>query len=122
MSPLTFLRLLPNLLNRQYWVDLLGQIALVWKLMRDERISRRLKAIPVLAVLYILSPIDLIPGFIPILGQMDDLGILLWAISAFLKRVPEDVLADYRSTAAAAPVSANGRQTAYPRQKSSQVA
>ena len=35
--------------------------------------------IALLALLYVLSPLDLIPDFIPVIGWLDDLGVLAWA-------------------------------------------
>jgi uncharacterized membrane protein YkvA (DUF1232 family) len=39
-------------------------------------------------VAYLLSPIDLIPGFIPILGQLDDLSVALWTLRRALRAIP----------------------------------
>jgi uncharacterized membrane protein YkvA (DUF1232 family) len=41
--------------------------------------------IGILAVLYILSPLDILPDFIPIIGWLDDLGVLAWAARYVLK-------------------------------------
>jgi hypothetical protein len=42
--------------------------------------------IALLAILYILSPLDLIPDFIPVIGWLDDLGVLAWAARYVLKK------------------------------------
>jgi uncharacterized membrane protein YkvA (DUF1232 family) len=48
---------------------------------------------------YALSPIDLIPDFIPVLGFVDDLIILPLGIWLVLSLIPEDVMAEYRAKA-----------------------
>lgn len=40
---------------------------------------------------YVVSPIDLIPGFIPVLGQLDDLTVALWSLRAALRAAPPEV-------------------------------
>jgi uncharacterized membrane protein YkvA (DUF1232 family) len=47
-----------------------------------------LKAVPLLALLYVISPIDFVPDFIPGLGQLDDLGIILAALELFVRLCP----------------------------------
>lgn len=42
--------------------------------------------IALLAILYILSPLDLVPDFIPVIGWLDDLGVLAWAARYVLKK------------------------------------
>lgn len=51
-------------------------------------------------VAYALSPIDLIPDFIPVLGYLDDLILLPLGIALAIRLVPDDVLAECRSRAA----------------------
>jgi uncharacterized membrane protein YkvA (DUF1232 family) len=50
------------------------------------------KAVPVLAGVYVVSPLDLIPDALPILGQLDDLGVLLLALRLFLRLCPGEAV------------------------------
>jgi uncharacterized membrane protein YkvA (DUF1232 family) len=57
------------------------------------------KALGVLVVAYALSPIDLIPDFIPVLGYVDDVLLLPGLIWLAIRLLPSDVLADCRGQA-----------------------
>ena len=60
---------------------------------------------------YALSPIDLIPDFIPVLGYLDDLIIVPLGILAVVQLIPPEIMAEQRATAAMAserPVSHSG--------------
>jgi uncharacterized membrane protein YkvA (DUF1232 family) len=75
---------------------LLRQSRLAWRLFRDSRVPGWVKAIPIGGLLYLLSPIDLIPGFIlPGLGQVDDLVLLLLALKAFVDLSPPGVVREH---------------------------
>jgi uncharacterized membrane protein YkvA (DUF1232 family) len=64
------------------------ELVLAFRLYRDPRVSTALKSVvPVLAALYVLSPVDLIPDFVVGIGQVDDLGVLGIAIYAGLKLI-----------------------------------
>ena len=63
---------------------------------RDPRIPWYAKVLGALIVAYALSPIDLIPDFIPVLGYLDDLILLPGGIVLLLKLVPPDVMEEYR--------------------------
>ena len=56
------------------------------RLLRDPRVPRRAKVALWLLVPYLASPIDLIPDFIPVLGQLDD-AVLVAAALAYVVRV-----------------------------------
>lgn len=63
----------------------------VWRHMLDPKVPMVTKIIPVLAILYLLSPIDLIPDTIPLVTQIDDLAVLLIAARVFMELVPDDL-------------------------------
>lgn len=63
---------------------------------RDPRVPRRAKILAALVTAYALSPIDLIPDFIPVLGYLDDLIILPLGILLAVKMIPPDVMRDCR--------------------------
>ena len=66
------------------------ELRLSWRLLRDPRVAPRAKfVVPGLAVLYFLSPIDIIPDFFLGLGQLDDLGIITLAILFLIRLVPK---------------------------------
>ena len=66
---------------------------------RDPRVPLKAKALIVIAVGYFLSPFDLIPDFIPILGYADDLVIVPALASAAVKMIPREVMDECRSKA-----------------------
>ena len=58
---------------------------------RDPRVPLAAKLVVVLVVAYALSPIDLIPDFIPVLGYLDDMLLLPLGIALAIKLMPRDV-------------------------------
>ena len=63
---------------------------------RDPRVPWYAKAFVALVVGYALSPIDLIPDFIPVLGYLDDLVLIPLGVAVALKMIPEKVMEDCR--------------------------
>jgi uncharacterized membrane protein YkvA (DUF1232 family) len=53
---------------------------LAWALARDPRVARSRRLAVLAAAAYVISPVDLVPGFIPLAGQLDDLFVALGAI------------------------------------------
>jgi len=72
----------------------------------DARTPWLARAVTLLTVAYALSPIDLIPDPIPVIGYLDDLLIVPAGIALAIKLIPDDVLADARAGAAKPEVEA----------------
>ncbi len=69
---------------------------------RDPRVPWYAKALALCVAGYALSPIDLIPDFIPVLGYLDDLIIVPLGIVAVMKLIPPEIMAEHRAAAAIA--------------------
>lgn len=69
---------------------------------RDPRTPLAARLITVLVVAYALSPIDLIPDFIPVLGLLDDLILVPLGIALALRLIPAEAMAEGRAKADAA--------------------
>jgi uncharacterized membrane protein YkvA (DUF1232 family) len=63
---------------------------LVYGLVTDPHITAGQRTALLVAVGYQISPVDLIPGFIPVIGQLDDLLVMLWAIRRTLDALPTE--------------------------------
>jgi uncharacterized membrane protein YkvA (DUF1232 family) len=68
---------------------------------RDPRVPWTVKLLAIAVAGYALSPIDLIPDFIPVLGYLDDLIIVPLGIWLVIALIPEDVMREYRTAASA---------------------
>jgi uncharacterized membrane protein YkvA (DUF1232 family) len=77
---------------------------------RDPRVPWYAKALAICVAGYALSPIDLIPDFVPVLGYLDDVIIVPLGVMFVIKLIPPEILAEHRALAVAAqdrPVSRN---------------
>ncbi len=72
----------------------------LWLAARDPRTPWYAKALAALVAAYALSPIDLIPDFIPVLGYLDDLLIVPLGIMAVVALVPDELMTELRAKAA----------------------
>lgn len=72
-----------------------AKLRLAVTLMRDSRIPLAVRAIPALLVLYLAMPIDIIPDFIPVLGHIDDLLILVIGVGLLLRLTPSHLLEEH---------------------------
>ena len=66
---------------------------------RDPRVPWYAKVMAALVAAYALSPIDIIPDFIPVLGYLDDLILLPLGIAVVVRLIPDEVMADLRRQA-----------------------
>ena len=73
-----------------------------WLAARDPRCPWPARAIGLLVTAYALSPIDLIPDFIPVIGLLDDAILIPLGLWLFLRLLPEGLFAEHRAAAAAA--------------------
>jgi uncharacterized membrane protein YkvA (DUF1232 family) len=67
-------------------------VTTVRRLRRDPRVPRRAKLAIMIAGLWVVSPIDLIPEFLPVIGPLDDIVVVALALRYAGRRVPRDVL------------------------------
>lgn len=72
---------------------------IVWGLMRDPRTPIGLKGMLAAALAYVVLPVDIIPDAIPILGQADDLTVLLLVLDLFIQNAPPEVRAEHTTRA-----------------------
>ena len=75
----------------------------LWIAARDPRVPWQAKAVAGVVAAYALSPIDLIPDFIPVIGYLDDLLIVPTGIWLAIKLIPPALMAEFRASAAARP-------------------
>lgn len=76
------------------WTVIRGDARLLWFALRHPRAPGWLKLGSVGIVLYLVSPIDLIPDLVPVFGVMDDIVIIPLVMRWLLSRLPADIRAD----------------------------
>lgn len=69
-----------------------AKVRLIWRMFRDPDVPGRAKAVLPLIGLYVAMPFDLIPDFIPVLGQLDDLLVVAVGLGLFLLLTPRDIV------------------------------
>ena len=64
-------------------LGIVDRLRLGWRLLRDPRVPAWPKLLaPAITVIYVLSPLDVVPDLIPLLGQLDDVGVITLALAA----------------------------------------
>ncbi len=69
---------------------------LVWRLLNDARVPVMAKLIIPAVILYVLSPLDLIPDVLLGLGQLDDVAVIFLGVRFFIEMCPPDVVMEHR--------------------------
>ena len=72
---------------------------IVWGMARDPRTPIGLKGLLLAALAYLAMPVDLVPDAIPIIGQADDLTVLLLVLDLFMQNAPAEVRAEHTARA-----------------------
>ena len=70
-------------------------VRLVWRLVRDKRVPMVLRALVPLAIVYAISPLDLIRDRVPIIGRFDDVIVIVLAVLFLIKFSPQHVLDEH---------------------------
>jgi uncharacterized membrane protein YkvA (DUF1232 family) len=95
--------------DKGFFQDMVLRIKLILRLMGDKRVNFLLKLLPVGALVYLVSPIDILPGAIlPVVGALDDAAVLWIGANLFISLCPDDVVQEH-TNALRKVVSANWR-------------
>ena len=79
-------------IGRLSWRD---KARLAWALLRDRRVPLWVRAIIPALILYLAMPFDIIPDFIPVLGYLDDVAVVVIAGGLLLRFTPRAVLEEH---------------------------
>ncbi|KYC45317.1 MAG: hypothetical protein APG12_01263 [Candidatus Methanofastidiosum methylothiophilum] len=86
-----------------------NDIYALYKAYRDPRVPWYVKIIILFLLGYFISPIDLIPDFIPVIGYIDDILIISVTLYIIIKLIPEEVFQDCRNKAICEPISVKSK-------------
>lgn len=75
-----------------FWRETWQQARLVYRLIRDPNVPIYLKLLPFLSLAYLVFPADLIPDIFPIIGQVDDLAVIVALSKVFIQLSPQEVV------------------------------
>ena len=67
------------------------------RLITDPRLPRRVRIIPIALAIYLAFPVDLIPDFIPVIGYLDDVGMVILALVLIVRLTPAGLVREIAS-------------------------
>jgi uncharacterized membrane protein YkvA (DUF1232 family) len=85
----------PYIPEGSFFREVIQQVKLAFGLLLDPRVHPLTKLIPLAAVGYLLLPTDIIPDIIPVLGQMDDVVVLMLGLRLFFEFSPPTVVREH---------------------------
>lgn len=98
--------------NARTWArSVKRDVVAIWIAARDPRVPWYAKLLAGAVAAYALSPIDLIPDFVPVLGYLDDVIIVPAGIMLTVRMIPDGLMAEFRAEAAkreGRPISRGG--------------
>ena len=74
-------------------------VVAVWLASRDPRVPWYARVLAIAVAGYALSPIDLIPNFVPVLGYVDDAIVLPLGVLLMVRLIPREIMAEHRLSA-----------------------
>jgi len=85
----------PYIPEGSFFREVVQQVKLAFGLLLDPRVHPLTKLIPVAAIGYLLLPTDIIPDILPILGQVDDVVVLMLGLRLFFELSPAPVVQEH---------------------------
>jgi uncharacterized membrane protein YkvA (DUF1232 family) len=76
-------------------LEMVRNVRLVWRLLKDKRVAIWAKAIIPATIVYLISPIDLVPDALLGLGQLDDLAVILLGVKFFIDLCPPAIVKEH---------------------------
>lgn len=67
-------------------------IALLVRILKDKRVSKRIKILIIAILSYLCFPIDVLPDFLPVIGQVDDVAVAFLGIDYVMKAIPKNIV------------------------------
>src|SRR2546429_8971217 len=77
---------------RSFLMFLPNMVRLLGRLLKDSRVPTAEKALVAAAIIYVISPIDLIPDFFPFIGQVDDLYVVSLVLLRLINRTDDSIV------------------------------
>lgn len=85
----------PYIPEGSFFREVVQQLKLVYNLMLDQRVHPLTKLIPIASAAYLLFPLDFLPDIAPVLGQLDDLAVVMMGLRFFLELAPAEVVHEH---------------------------